>query len=341
MVSSLEVQPVPTSAVEVLESASFPRELHPAAVYLARLGKQSQRVMSSTLEVVANVATGGRLDAERMPWHLLRYQHTGVIRAQLSERFSSAATINRHLYALRGVLKEAWKLGHMNAEDYHRAVELPAAKGETLPVGRELSEGELRNLFAVCGADPTPAGARDAALLAILYGGGLRRSEATSLDAKDFDPETGELRVRHGKGNKQRLVYLAQGGRDAIRAWLQLRDDADGPLLCPVRKGGSIETRRMTDQAVLYRLRRRAKQANVAHFTAHDLRRSFISHLLDAGGDISTVQQLAGHASVTTTQRYDRRGEATKRKAASLLHVPYVGSPPLPFELDHQTHSPK
>jgi len=80
----------------------------------------------------------------------------------------------------------------------------------------------------------------------------------------------------------------------------------------------------MTDQAILYILRMRVGQAGVAPFTPHDLRRSFISHLLDCGADISTVQRMAGHANVTTTARYDRRGEEAKRKAAALLIVPFV-----------------
>ena len=78
----------------------------------------------------------------------------------------------------------------------------------------------------------------------------------------------------------------------------------------------------MTDQAVLDILRARGKEAAIASFSPHDLRRTFISNLLDAGADISTVQKLAGHSSPVTTAKYDRRGEETKRLAVERLSIP-------------------
>jgi integrase len=81
----------------------------------------------------------------------------------------------------------------------------------------------------------------------------------------------------------------------------------------------------MSEQGVLKALRRRGEQAGVEEFSPHDLRRTFISNLLDAGADIVTVSQLAGHASPSTTSRYDRRGEEAKKRAIDLLNVPYSG----------------
>ncbi|MEW6499340.1 MAG: site-specific integrase, partial [Cyanobacteriota bacterium] len=144
------------------------------------------------------------------------------------------------------------------------------------------------------------------------------------VDVSDFNLETGEIKVLGGKGRKDRLCYTPGAGREAIADWLQLRGSNLGALLNPVNKGGAILVgQRLSSQAVLNALEKRSEQASVKDLSPHDFRRTFISNLLDAGADISTVQRLAGHSSPLTTARYDRRGEETKRRAVSLLHLPY------------------
>ena len=324
--TSAELTPAPL-APELLPAPTtppLPIDQNPAAVYLARLAPGSRRTMRGALDTIAGLLSGGQLDAEALPWQQLRYQHTAAIRAALVEKYA-ASTANKILAALRGVLKEAWRLGQMESDDYHRAVDLPGVKGSTLPKGRALSSGEIRALFEAC-ADGKPGGARDAAMVATLYGAGLRRSESVALDYPgDYEPSTGALAVRAGKGRKARFAYLPAGGRAAMDAWIEVRGDEPGPLLCPVRKDGLVIVRRMSAQAVLYALRKRQEMApGVAPFSPHDLRRAFVGDLLDAGADLAAAQRLAGHAQVGTTARYDRRPEEMKRRAAELLHVPFV-----------------
>jgi integrase len=206
----------------------------------------------------------------------------------------------------------------MTAEDYHRAADVPTIKAQTLPRGRALTSGEISALMGACGRDVSAAGTGDAALIAVLYGAGLRRSESVGLDLSDYNIETGELAIRGAKGRKDRLGYATNGSADALKDWLVARGCDPGPLFCNINKSGRITIRRLTDQAVLHVLKKRAVQASVASFSPHD---SALVHQRPARcrADISTAQQLAGHANVQTTARYDRRGEATKRKAAELF----------------------
>lgn len=310
------------------QGASIPRDRHPAAVYVGRLAVGSRRTMRGALDLIASILSSGKADAITLPWAKVRYQHAAAVRAALAERFAPA-TCNKALAALRGVLRECWRLGLMSAEDRERASDLPAVRGSRLPRGRALSAGEIRALFTACAEDPNRSAVRDAALIAVLYGAGLRRSEAAALDLSDYTPTTGELRIRAGKGRKERLAFTSNGSKEALDAWIGVRGDASGALFTPVGKGkaGRIEYRPMSSQAVYFVLKRRGARAGVSDFSPHDLRRTFVGDLLDAGADISTVQGLAGHSNVATTARYDRRPDNVKQKAADLLHVPFVARP--------------
>jgi site-specific recombinase XerC len=176
-------------------------------------------------------------------------------------------------------------------------------------------------MFEVCNTQ-TAAGARDAALLTVTYGAGLRRHEVVGLDLGNYNRRTAELVVQ-GKGAKQRKAFVTNGSRSALETWLAVRGGHRGPLFLPVNKADRIEHRRMSTQAVYTILRRLGTRAQVEKFSPHDLRRSFIGDLLDARVDIATVQALAAHAAVSTTCKYDRRPERTRRRAVELLHVPF------------------
>ena len=120
-------------------------------------------------------------------------------------------------------------------------------------------------------------------------------------------------------------MFVSNGARDALHAWLRVRGPAAGQLLLPVDRHGHVRARRLTEQTVYDRLRYLAERAGVAAFSPHDCRRSLAGDLLDAGVDLATVQAMLGHASPATTARYDRRGERAVRQASERVHVPYTG----------------
>lgn len=319
----------------LLTAGPLPIRANPVSTYLAGLAESSRRPMRTNLETVALLVSGGRVSAMELAWWALRYEHTSLIRSTLAASYAPA-TANLMLSAMRGVLKACFRLGYMTADDLQRASDVPPARGSRLLPGRAVDHGELYALFRTCYEDSKEArGARDAALFALLYACGLRRSEAVSLDLEDYDSETLEVRVS-GKGNKERMVYAEGGANRAVNGWVGLRGTEPGPLFLPVNKGGRIVRARtdpdgevvparLSDQAVYDVVRRRHREAGVKKLSPHDFRRTFVGDLLDAVGDLSVAQQLAGHADPSTTARYDRRGERAKRKAAGHLHVPYFG----------------
>lgn len=299
----------------------LPADRNPAALYLASLADGPGRVsMRSTLKKIAETLGYG---IETCPWHELRYQHVMALRTMVTERYAPK-TANKYLCCIRSTLRQAWRLGLMPTEDFQRAIDVPSINGSRLPAGRALDASELRALFEACN-DGTPAGARDAAALALMFGCGLRRAEAVAVTLEDFDPSTGALKIL-GKGNKERTVYASNGGAAAIAAWLEIRGDTPGPILCRINRGGAVTAGEgMGAEALRRRLMHRSAQARIASCSPHDLRRSFVSTALESGADLAMVQALAGHANPSTTARYDRRPEEAKRRAAQLVHVPFAG----------------
>ena len=110
------------------------RTTHPVAAYLAGLSERSRRTMLGCLNTIASLCSGGAADAETLPWHELRFEHTTAVRSALAERYPKPSTVNLHLAALRGVLKASWRLGLMDGETYQRAADVPAVPAAAPPV---------------------------------------------------------------------------------------------------------------------------------------------------------------------------------------------------------------
>lgn len=272
--TKLDFTPILGAHGSLIIAQSIPLDRCPAAVYLAQLKQSSRRPQKQALDLVASLLTSGIANCLTHNWSAVRYQHTAAVRGLLLDRYAPA-TANRILSAVRGVLEQAWLLGQMFAEEYHRAAHLAPITGETLPAGRELRPEEIASLIQNCIEDESPIGIRDAAIISILFGTGLRREEITKLNLDDYDSENAKL-VVYGKRSKQRIAYLGEGALAALTGWLEIRGNNTGPLFLSVKRGGYLRHgRRLSPQSIYYLLKVRAKRAGVKPFTPHDLRTTF------------------------------------------------------------------
>ena len=213
----------------------------------------------------------------------------------------SAGSAARTVVAVRGFHKFAVREG-LTSVDPSAAVR-PPAPAKRLPKALPLSD--IERILEAAGAAGTTLALRDRALVEVLYGTGARISEAVGLDVDDLDLESGTVLLR-GKGSKERIVPVGSYAREAVHAYLvrsrpELVAAGKGlPAMFLNARGG-----RLSRQSAWSVLTKTAERAGVtAEVSPHTLRHSFATHLLDGGADVRVVQELLGHASVTTTQVY-------------------------------------
>jgi integrase/recombinase XerD len=274
--------------------AAYRRDLHRYADYLAELGVTDPSQVSSAM--IGNYAA-------RLREGIAASDGDGWIEAPLAN-----ASVARAVIAVRSLHRFAAAEG-LTAEDPARSVR-PPKPPRRLP--KALSLEQVQAILAVPATD-TEVGLRDAALLELLYGTGIRISEAVNLDVDEVDrlartpadePAPG-LRVL-GKGDKERIVPVGSYARKALDAYLV----RGRPMLVAAGRGTPalfVNTRgdRLSRQSAWAVLRSVAEKAGItAEVSPHTLRHSYATHLLDGGADIRVVQELLGHASVTTTQIY-------------------------------------
>lgn len=265
--------------------------------------------------LAANTLVSYRRDLLRYLDHLARLGHTDVASvgepdvaaflAALREGDEqhpplAASSAGRAVVAVRGLHRFAVRDGLADHDPAHQV--RPPQAARRLP--RAITVQEVERLLRATGAG-SPLELRDRALLEVLYGTGARISEAVGLDVDDLDLDAGAARL-NGKGGKQRAVPVGRYAREAVDAYLVrgrpalAREGRGTPALFLNARGGRLS--RQSAWAVLQAAATRAGLE--VDVSPHTLRHSFATHLLDGGADVRVVQELLGHASVTTTQVY-------------------------------------
>lgn len=301
--------------------ATDPRQvINPARAYLLGLNSpRSRETMSSFLNIIARILGVSSLDD--CQWGALRRHHVQAIVAMLQDSGKAPATINTYLSALRGVAAEAWMMKQMDTETFQHIRMLRAVRGSRLPRGRALTRQEIRLLFTVCQNDRGARGLRDAAILAVMLGCGLRRSEVVALNTEDIIYSDQALKVQ-GKGNRERIAYMPEGTWERVQRWMEeIRGEQNGALFFRIRRFDDVTENRLTDQAIYHILQVRQQEAGMERCAPHDMRRTFATTLLDNGEDLLTVRDAMGHTSVNTTQKYDRRGNERLRRASAKIRL--------------------
>lgn len=218
--------------------------------------------------------------------------------AHLARKNLSRASMARHLSALRSFFKYLMREGVVEANPA-RTVATPKRE-KHLPAVLQTSDVAV----LLEQPDDSALGIRDRAWLELLYASGLRISELVAIDIEDLELRSRLVKVR-GKGSKERIVPFGSKAQEALRAYLAMRMDDNSAVFVNYR-GERITTRsirRLFDRYV----RAASLRAGVS---PHTLRHSFATHLLNAGADLRGIQELLGHASLSTTQKYTHLNDA-------------------------------
>jgi integrase/recombinase XerD len=235
--------------------------------------------------------------------------------AELRAEGLSPATVARRLAALRAFFRHLTLLG-ARADNPAAAID-PPRRVRKLP--RALSAGEAERLVEAA-RGTTPAALRDSALVELLYGAGLRVSEAVGLDRAGVRLDERVVRCT-GKGDKERIVPIGRQAADALRRYLSrgrpFLDRRHRPELFLNQRGGPL-----TRAGAFLILRRLAEQAGLDPRRVHPhlLRHSFATHLLEGGADLRSVQEMLGHANLATTELYTHVTDRRRRDAYFAAH---------------------
>lgn len=296
---------------------------NPALLYMMTLGtKQSRDKVGQLLNHLARIF--GYADWLSTPWEKIRQPELLALKTKWEIEKKSPATINLALSVLKGVARQAWMANLMTDHEFTVIQAIKGARGSRASKGRALTPIESSRLIVGCEMKSDAKGIRDAAIIALGIGCGLRRAEIASLKMSSLNSGDHQSILVMGKGNKERTVYCSDAVWQRVTRWKSIRDKVDGveELFCSVTKGGKVNSANsLTEDAIFKILRSRAKEFGLEAFAPHDLRRTYATRLFELGGDVNVVRQAMGHASILTTQRYDKRGEEALKQLSKRLSI--------------------
>ena len=286
--------------------------------YISGLAPSGRRGITSLLNRSASILKRGA-DADNYPWEELNFAAVAKVRAALLDDGYAVSSVNMALSALRGMAHTAFNLNCLDAETLARIRSVKRVSGDIQRKGRALDKQEIQALIqAAKQHSQTLRRCRDTAIVLSLCGTGLRAGELVKLERRDYD--SGILTVRQGKGRKYREIHVADTVDKAIRAWLKVSaNEAESALFSRIQRNGKVVSQPLTTTGLTGILAELQKTSKIAQFTPHDMRRTFITRLLEQGVDINIVRQLAGHKDISTTTRYDYRDDDMKAKASQRL----------------------
>ena len=292
----------------------------PTECYLNNLAPTGRKAVISLIKSVKNtLLLNDKLAA--LPLHKLSFEQLSTLRQSLVLNNKSARTIQLTFQVIKAIAKTAFLMNLIGQHELEKFNVLKLPHIEPSLKGKSLTATQLKSILKQPYTVPSIINVRDIALLALMAGAGLRRSEVSALKLSDFSMADQLVVIHKGKGNRTRTQYLPVWVLEYLSSWLTVRGKNEGPLFCVVLNGRAIQARGISPETIYSVVTAITNHVLGEKFTPHDMRRTYISSLLANGVDISTVSKLAGHKSIITTQLYDKRGVDSLKRAVNTLSV--------------------
>lgn len=319
------------------------------ALYLDRLSSNSRKSIQSQFNTIGHILQWPKAEIPTRI-QVLDYESAMYCRSQMVAAGMATRSINRAMIALKGLMKVSVLVGNVNQMQLLQIQSIPNLKcGEHH--GTPLTSQQATKLLNHLEGAKSSLEIRNASIIAILLGTGMRRSEIISLRMQDLHIVESSLYIAKGKGNKSRSAFIPCWVHPFLNKWIEVRGNSTGYLFCNVLsrsktsksnhviqpldtfKGSSlaglkfvqkvtdVDVNSNMDGSTIYRIvRNTTSMLGLENISPHDFRRTFITRLLELNVDLNTVRQMAGHASISTTTLYDKRDKRFMQQAANRLN---------------------